>query len=182
MDDDDRLRRQLRARIELLNRSIIPGLDFAKEDFGDSRTIELEVARLDAFKIDDWNVATDHGRELEEPILFQLIERKWHVARAERHGLVLDLLDAAARTDRLIVQAVASLFLVGVRPLGIDRIWEGRTGAGNVDSDRLCQACRRDDACGREGWEQSHASFSCPSAKSNPARAPVPRRQNLWLC
>jgi len=36
--------------------------------------------------------------------------------------LVLDLLDAAAGADRLVVHADAGLFLVGVGPLCVDRI------------------------------------------------------------
>src|SRR5206468_11641410 len=43
-----------------------------------------------------------------------------------------DLLDAAARTDRLVVETGAGRGLVGVGPLGEHRIDEGRAGAGNV--------------------------------------------------
>src|SRR6185312_4893704 len=57
-----------------------------------------------------------------------------HVGRAEGDGARSDLLDAAAGADRLIVQAVAGLLLIGISPLRVDRIGEGRAGAGNVGS------------------------------------------------
>src|SRR5207237_6413101 len=79
-------------------------------------------------------------------------------------GLGLDLLDAAAGADRLIVKAVAGLLLIGVRPFGVDRIGEGRAGARNIqgsgrDRDRgerarrhqpLEQLHRLSPWCGRE--------------------------------
>jgi len=46
----------------------------------------------------------------------------------------LDLGDAVARTDRLVVQPDARLFLIGLGPFRIDRVGEGRTGAGNIGS------------------------------------------------
>src|SRR6266699_258395 len=64
------------------------------------------------------------------------IEIGWlqrHVGGAEGHRARGDLFDAAARADRLIIQADAGLFLIGVRPFGVDRIGEGRPGAGYVD-------------------------------------------------
>src|SRR5262249_1962690 len=105
------------------------GLDLAEVDLRQRRAIERELAGLDAFEIDDRNNATHHGRELREAILVEFLALERHIARAEGHGLRLDLLDATARADRLIVQANAGLFLVGIRPLGVDRIWEGRAGA-----------------------------------------------------
>src|SRR5581483_7943767 len=65
---------------------------------------------------------------------------------AERHGLVLDLLDAAPGADRLVVEPDSRFLLVGIGPLGIDRIGERRTGtryvgglrAGCAGSERGC--------------------------------------------
>src|SRR5262249_3679328 len=180
MDHNDRLRRQLHVGIELRDCGIVPGLDLAEEDFRQRRAVERKLAGLDAFEVDDRNDATHYGRELGEAILVGLGSLERHVGRAEGHGLGLDLLDAAARADRLIVQANASLFLVGVRPLRIDRIREGRAGAGNVGGYRWCEACRGDDASGREGWEQSHCLFLLSiTQKLKPARAPVPRWQTF---
>ena len=50
--------------------------------------------------------------------------------------LAIDLLDAAARTDRLVVEADAGVVLVGVGPLGEHRIDEGRAGAGKIGGQR----------------------------------------------
>ena len=69
------------------------------------------------------------------------VERR--VGGAEGDGLGLDLLDAAAGADRLVVQADAGLLLVGVGPLGVDRVGEGRAGAGNIGGGRRPMAQRR---------------------------------------
>src|ERR1700741_5457800 len=65
-------------------------------------------------------------------MLVEILSLEGSVGSAERDGLVLDLLDAAAGTDRLIVQADAGLFLIGVRPLGVDRVGKRRARAGDV--------------------------------------------------
>ena len=88
--------------------------------------------RLDAVEVHDRNDAAHDGRELDEADLVELGRLQRHVGRAEGDGAGGDLLDAAAGADRLIVQAVAGLLLVGVGPFGVDRIGEGRAGAGNV--------------------------------------------------
>src|SRR5262249_12473693 len=92
----------------------------------------------------------------------------------------LDLLDAAARADRLIVQADAGLFLVGVRPFPVDRKRKGRAGACNVRRHGRRQACRRQNGGGREGMEQSHASLLFHEPKAEPARV-IPTAASLRL-
>src|ERR1051326_4123966 len=67
-----------------------------------------------------YDAAHDH-RELDQARILQLLGIERLVGGAERHGLGLDLLDAAAGTDRLVIESDAGLFLVYVRPLGIDR-------------------------------------------------------------
>jgi hypothetical protein len=69
---------------------------------------------------------------LDQAVLRQLVAGERRVGGAEGHGLGLDLLDAAARADRLIVQADIGLLLIGVRPLGVNRIREGGAGTGDV--------------------------------------------------
>ena len=66
------------------------------------------------------------------PAFVEFLARKRRIARAERYGLCLDLLDAAARADRLIVQPVAGFLFVRIRPFGVDRIGERSASAGNV--------------------------------------------------
>jgi hypothetical protein len=48
MHDGNRGVGQFDAGIELGNRRIVPLGDLAEEDFGDGRTIQRDVARLDA--------------------------------------------------------------------------------------------------------------------------------------
>jgi len=116
---------------------IVPLLDVAQEDLGERRPVDHEVARLDAVEVHDRNDAAHHHRELRETRLVELLARQRRVGGAESHGLGLDLLDAAARTDRLVVEADAGLFLVRIRPLGIDRIGERGPCAGQIGGKRI---------------------------------------------
>jgi TolB-like protein/anti-sigma regulatory factor (Ser/Thr protein kinase) len=136
------LRGKLRIRIELGNRRIVPGLDIAEIDLGQCRPIELELTGLDALEVHHRDGAADDGRELDEAILVQLIGGERHVGGAEGDGLVLDLLDAAAGADRLVVQACPGLLPVGIRPFCIDRIGEGRSGARDIQGRCGHQAAR----------------------------------------
>jgi hypothetical protein len=123
----------------------------AEDGSSQSLAVEHQFARLDAREIDHRHHAAHHGRELDQAVLVELLGLERHVRRAEGHGLGDDLLDAAARTDRLVVHPEAGLFLVGVRPLGIERVGEGGARAGNVgglgDAGRegRGQAGRRDE-------------------------------------
>ena len=55
------------------------------------------------------------------PALSQFLGLERHVRRAEIDRLGLDLLDAAAGADRLVVHADAGLRPVGLGPFGVDR-------------------------------------------------------------
>jgi len=59
---------------------------------------------------------------------------KRHVGSAEIHGLGLNLLDAAARADGLVVEAGTGFGFVSLCPFGVNRVGEGSAGAGNVDA------------------------------------------------
>ena len=75
--------------------------------------------------------AVDDGK-LHEIVFLNIGRHQRHVRRAERDGLIGDLLDATARADRLIVEADPRLLFVGVSPAGKDRIDEGRARAGDL--------------------------------------------------
>ena len=143
MHDHDRVGWQLCLRIEPLDRWIVPGLDFAEEDLGKRRPIEDERARRHALEIDHRHHAAHHGGELHESILGELVGLQRHVGGTEGNGPRLDLLDAAAGPDRLVVQAVAGRFPVGVGPFRIDRVGKRGAGAGNIGSAGGCDRCRR---------------------------------------
>src|SRR5262249_20638155 len=110
VDHEDWRRGQLRIRIALQYPGIVPRLDLAKENLRERRAIDQELAGFDAIEIDDRHYAAHHGRELGKAILVKFLTFEWHIARAEGDGLGLDLLDAAARANRLIVQSNAGLF------------------------------------------------------------------------
>src|SRR5262249_21297537 len=143
-------------------------LDLAEIDLGERRAVDDQVARLDALEVDDRHDAAHDHRELRQARLVELLARKRRIGGTEGHGLGLDLLDAATRTDRLIVQADTGLLLIGVRPLGVDRVGERGAGAGDVG--RQYRQRGRD---GRDRGKRSlHESHGVPSFKSSY----VPRR------
>jgi hypothetical protein len=75
-------------------------------------------------------------RPLNEAVLVEILRLHRHVRSAEIDRLGGDLLDAAARADRLVVHARPGLGLIGFRPFGIDRVGKGRPGAGNLGGAR----------------------------------------------
>src|SRR3984885_4836234 len=123
---------QIDAGIELGDRRIVPLGDVTQEDLGDRRTVERDVTRLDAGQVQDRNDGAVDDGKLHEAVLGAIVRAHRLVGGAEGHGLGDDLLDAAARTDRLIVQPDAGVFSVLVRPFGENRIDEGRSGAGDI--------------------------------------------------
>src|SRR5690242_997005 len=129
----DGLRGQLDAEVELLNYRIVPGLDLTEKDFGQGRSVKVDFAGLDALEIDHGDDPTHDHWELNETILVQSGALERHVGCAERHGLVLNLLDPAAGPDGLVIEADAGLLFVRIRPFCIDGIGKGCSGARNIE-------------------------------------------------
>jgi len=71
-----------------------------------------------------------------------------NIGRAEGHRLVLDLLNASTRADRLIVEADAGVFLILIGPFGEDRVGEGRASTGDIR--RLGARAHSDDRSGQK--------------------------------
>ena len=168
MGYDDRLRGKFHIGVQLLDRGIVPRLDFAEEDLGERVAIKRQFVGLDAIEVDHGNVTADDRRELHQSALSDFLGRKRHIGSAEGHGLGFDLLDAAARADRLIVEPVAGFLFVGVSPLGIDGIRERGARARNV-------CCNRDGRgqypSRRSGDGQNfsiHADLLVPSHNRGP--------------
>ncbi len=151
MHDGDRRVRQLGVGVELLQRGVVPLLDLAHEDLGQRRAVDRELAGLDAGNVDDRHDAAHHHRELHEAVLVELLARTRRIGGAEGDGLGVNLLDAAAGTDRLIVQTDAGLLLIGVGPFGVDRIGEGGAGARDVLG-----------VCGSDGGSSGNEADGCP--------------------
>ena len=107
----------------------------------------------------------------------QVLRFQRHVGGAERDGLRLDLLDAAARTDRLIIEAVAGLLPIGIRPFRVDRIREGGTrprdvgGVGRGEGDTRCGSNERraDDGLELHFGLSRLKGFATPGAGTGPA-------------
>src|SRR5690606_22124808 len=103
VDDADLAVGQRHARVERGDGRVVPGGDLAEEDVAQQRTGQLQLARLQAFDVEHRHDAADGRRELAEAGLRKLFARQGLVARTEVDGAGLDLGDAAARADRLVV-------------------------------------------------------------------------------
>src|SRR5262249_24481981 len=97
---------------------------------------------------------------LNETALVEQYARKRRVGRTEGDGLGLDLLDAAAGADRLVVQPDAGLFFVGIGPFRIDRIGEGGAGARDVEGGGGRSCGRGVEPGCREGAEKFQGFLS----------------------
>ena len=157
-DHGDGVGRQLQLRIELRDRGIVPLRDLAEIDVAEQFARQHQFTRLDAFEVHDRNDRAHHHRPLHQAVLFELLDLQRRVGGAERHGLGLDLLDAGAGADRLVVQTVAGLLFVGVGPLRIDREREGGARAGDVGGERR-RRCG-DQACSDDGFDEIHGLVS----------------------
>ncbi len=131
--------------IELGNRRIIPFFDPAQIDVGQDSAGQPELARLDAFQVDDRNHATDHHGPLHQVIAIQFLPGQRFVSRPKIHGFGLDLLDAPTRANGLVIEAVAGGSLVGFGPLGIDGVRKGGAGARDIQRMGLTQDGKRQD-------------------------------------
>src|ERR1700732_3429102 len=78
-----------------------------------------------------YDAADDHGK-LQQAGRVQIFRLQRHVRGAEGYRLRLDLLDTAARPDGLVIEADTGELLVGLRPLGVDRVRKGGAGARDV--------------------------------------------------
>src|SRR5262249_33508505 len=138
VDDGNCLLGQLETGVELGDGRVVPGLDLAQEDVGDGRTVENQRAGLDAGDVDDRHDAAHHHRELRQSVLVEVGALQRRVGGTEGNGAGVDLLDAAAGTDRLVVQADAGRLLIGIRPFRVNRIRERSAGTRNLRGDCDC--------------------------------------------
>ena len=157
MDDGDVAGRELHAGVERRKVGVVPFRDGAGENLAEHRAAELQLRIQPRNVVDGHDGAEDRG-EVEDRSGrgLQLLVVHRAVGRAEEHGLVDQLLDAAARADRLVVDADVRVQLVVLgKPLRIDRVREG--GAGTVDLQRL-GAARRAAAIGGNGLRVAAAA------------------------
>src|SRR5690606_36202162 len=139
--DVDLGRRQRHAGVDRGDLRVVPGGDLAEEDVGEDRAGQAQLAAADAFDVDHRDHAADRGRELGQARGGQLAAGQRLVGGAEIDGAGLDLGDAAAGTDRLVVDLVPGGLVVVVRPLGDQRIDEGRARAGDFGGNAVACDC-----------------------------------------
>jgi hypothetical protein len=130
--DGDRLGRQVDAGVDRGDRRVVPLRHLAEEQVGEQRRGQLELAGSDALDVDHRDHAShDHG-ELHQSRGVELGLGERCVGGAEVYGLGLDLRDAAARADRLVVELQAGHLVVGLRPPRVDGVGERCAGAGDA--------------------------------------------------
>src|SRR5262249_24068478 len=106
---------------------------------------------------------------------------------AEVDGLALDLLDAAARADRFIVEPDAALGLIGLGPLGVDRVGEGGASARDIrgvgGGPQAGKQRAGDERAGRDDKRCSHGGPPRLSRRWPRERAtrPSPRSVTVFL-
>ena len=122
---------KLESRVALQQARVIPLLDLAHEDIRQHVRRELQFARFDAGDVDHRNHPAHDHWELDQAGLVQFLGLEGGVGSAEIDRPLRDLLDAATRSDGLIVQLDVRLFRVCVGPLRIDRVGERRPGTGD---------------------------------------------------
>lgn len=145
--------RQGHARVGRDNGRVVPHRDLAQEDVAQQGAGQAQLARCDAVQIDHRHHAADGGRELAQAGLLQFGAVQWLVGRAEIHGAGLDLRNAAAGADRLVIDLVAGGGVVVGRPLGHQRVDEGSAGTGDFSTLGVAggSACGRRALCGVAG-------------------------------
>src|SRR5437879_11737318 len=154
MDDGDRLIGQLQASVRAGDLRIVPLADLAEVNIGEQLGGQLYLAWGDAIDIHDRHDAAHHHRELNETVFLELFELERRVRSAEVDRLGHDLLDAAARADRLVVQSDSGLLLVGICPLGVNGIRECGAGASDVDGERGVACHSHSDKQQREAFQK----------------------------
>jgi hypothetical protein len=111
---------------------VVPLADLAQEDVGQQFAVQLHRARGHARHLEHRHHAADHRRELRQAELFQFFRLQRGIGGAEVHRACLDLGDAAAGADRLVVDLLAGRLRVVGGPFRHDRIDERGAGAGDV--------------------------------------------------
>src|SRR5262249_5300880 len=125
--------------------------------------VDGEFGVGDTVEVHNRDDAAHYSRKLDQFALFEIFGLQRHVGGAEGYGARRDLLDAAAGADRLIVQADAGFFLIGVRPFGVGRIWKGRAGAGDIGGACLTRerGARNYQSGGKENGCEAHRWLPC---------------------
>ena len=165
MQHGDLLGGQLQAAVEFDDARVVPHRDLAQEDVGEQGAVELHRAGGDAGDVDDRHDAADHGGELGEAELGEFFGFHRGVGRAEVDGAGLDLGDAAAGADGLVVHFLGGGGGVVGGPLRHDRVDERGACAGDVGGigggrEAAGQDERQGEGGGAEALELGHGRNS----------------------
>jgi hypothetical protein len=107
-----------------------------------------------ARQVHDQHDRAHDRRELEQVALAELVGRQRGVGGAEIDGAVGDLVDAAARADRLVVQLHAGALAGGLAPTLVDGT--GKAGAGAGDRRELREAGAGQERGGSHAGGEGH--------------------------
>src|SRR6185295_3271580 len=148
MNNYDLGRRQIHARICGSDLWIVPVLDVAEENSRDRFGSEPEFG-CDAGQVVSNHVSAEHGWDVKDLALrgFEIVILHRGVRSSKVNCALGYLLDAAAGTDRLIVELqVRVRLVVSAEPFLVDRIWKRSARALQPDF-RACRArtCIQDE-------------------------------------
>ncbi len=134
MDHDQVFVRELDPRIERRDPRIVPLGDLAEEDVGDGRGIELERRGAQARQVVCEHDGAENGRQVRDVTLDRrdLLIRHRSVGRTEVDRTLRKLPDAAARSDRLVVDLDAGLLGIRLKPAGVDGVRKGGARAVQI--------------------------------------------------
>ena len=167
--------RQLRVGIDSDDGRVIPFSDLAEINVGEERSREAKLPGIEPFDVVNRDHPANDNGELREASLGKLVRCQWRIGSPKINRSRLDLGDAAARPDGLVVDLDAGRFAVGLRPFREDRINEGRAGARYL----LSQGRRRQHAA-----ERRREQLRCETHKTSlrrGSRATRYRRQRSHI-
>jgi hypothetical protein len=161
MDDDDVFIGKFDSRIGFGQPRVVPLFDFFQEQISQHVRRELELASYTANVIcrhvsteNSWDVKNFGGS------LRNLFIGHGAITSAEINGAGLNLLDAAAAANGLIVDFdVRVLIVVLIKPLGIHGVWESRARTGQIRF-----RARRAEHCGHNCKGHRKSQFHCCSS------------------
>ena len=128
MHHGDGLGGEFHIGVKALDGRVVPPGDFAEVDISQQFPAQLQLSRTDAGNVDHRHHAADDHGKLDQTVLVQVLGFERLIRSAEIHGLGLDLGDAAAGADGLVIDLDPGEGIILVGPLGIDGIGKRRPG------------------------------------------------------
>ena len=129
MDGNDGLIGQCETRIEIADRRSVPFGNLAEINVRKHGSGQPKLSRADTFDVHHRHHASDDNWKLHEAHGGQFFRTQRRIGSPEIHSPAFYLPDADTRSDGLVVNRYPGHGLVGLRPLGQNRIHKRRAGS-----------------------------------------------------